>query len=242
MDFQGDAVNEMRVTVALGEAPTHVLNFVLESEMARPSAAGSSPRVAIIIEEAEADLKASRELLSLPGPFTFSVASAEMAREIYQKGHEVLLRLPLESLGTTKEETQEKLRAALRAVPNVKGVSAPLSSTFVEDPARTVLILKEIKEAGLYFIERGQTRESVAYFLARSLGVKAAERNVILDSMKEREAMYQQLVKLSHLALKEGWATAVVRPNPVTASLLKDNIPRLKERGFELVPLSRVAK
>ena len=74
------------------------------------------------------------------------------------------------------------------------------------------------------------------------MGVKAAERNLILDSMKEREAMYQQLVKLSHLALKEGWATAVVRPNPVTASLLKDNIPRLKERGFELVPLSRVAK
>lgn len=253
VDFQGDGLKHMTITVALGTAPTHSLYFLLESEMARASGQVSSARVAIIIDGVEADLRASRELLSLSGPLTFSILfgdplAKEIASEVYQKGHEVLLRLPLEpsraflTMGMSKEEVQEKFRAALRAVPYVKGVNAALSSIFIEDPVKTVLILKEIREAGLYFFDSGQAKDMTASVLAKSLGVKAAERNLIIDNVKDRETTYQQLVKLSHQALKEGWATAVLHPNPVTVSVLKENIPRLKEQGFEVVPLSRIAK
>lgn len=261
VDFQEDGIKEMTVTVALGNAPTHSLHFFQESEMAFTAAAATRPRIAIIIDGVEGDLRASRELVSLKGPLTFSIppgdkSLVDIAGEAYQRGHEVLLRLPLgpqdfvgvhpgsPSLVMTvgKEELQEKFRNALKSLPYVKGVNSPLSSFFIEEPAKTVLILKEVREAGLYFFDSRPAKETVEYILARNLGVKTAERNIVLDNLQEREAVYQQLVKLSHQALKEGWATAIGHPFPVTVSVLKDNLPKLKERGFELVPLSRVVK
>ena len=67
--------------------------------------------------------------------------------------------------------------------------------------------------------------------------VPNTERNVFLDNELGADAIAFQFERLLRLAEKEGTALAIGHPHPQTLALLEQQIPRLRERGIELLPV-----
>jgi hypothetical protein len=66
------------------------------------------------------------------------------------------------------------------------------------------------------------------------------ERNIFIDNSSTDEDIEQQLERLIQLSLSKGRAIGIGHPHPSTIKSLKEMIPKMREMGIELVPLSGV--
>jgi len=238
---------------------THQLTF-LYGKPSLPKIAGR-PKVALVIDDLGAEDQMSQELLHWEVPLTLSILpftpySKSLAQQARQRGKEVILHLPMEPHGypETKPgegvllqemEDQEFLRQLLKdldAVPNIKGVSNHMGSRLMEDPERLIIIMKELKRRGLFFLDSRTTPESTGLQVAEAIGVRATERSLFLDHSQDPEDIKQQLEKLAQLSLETGRAIGIGHPHPSTLKCLKEMIPRMKEKGIEIVPLSSLVE
>jgi hypothetical protein len=100
------------------------------------------------------------------------------------------------------------------------------------------IILTELKKRGLFFLDSRTTPQTMGLQTARSLGVKSGERSVFLDHSQGEEAVKQSLERLTQVALSTGKAIGIGHPHTATIKSLKEMIPRIQEKGIEIVPLS----
>ncbi|MFQ5559014.1 MAG: divergent polysaccharide deacetylase family protein, partial [Nitrospinota bacterium] len=159
------------------------------------------PRVAIIIDDLGWNYTLALRLLKMDADFSFSILpnlkySVKIAEEANKLNREILLHVPMEShenfkefapispLRTTMntEETQSVLSAYLRAVPYVKGINNHMGSKFTENEEGMKTVLLFLREKSLFFVDSLTTPKSVAYVLARKLGVQTARRTVFFDN------------------------------------------------------------
>jgi polysaccharide deacetylase 2 family uncharacterized protein YibQ len=70
--------------------------------------------------------------------------------------------------------------------------------------------------------------------------LRAVERNVFIDNSSTEEDIKQQLEQLIQLSLSKGKAIGIGHPHPSTLKSIKEMIPKLKEKGIEVVPLSEL--
>jgi polysaccharide deacetylase 2 family uncharacterized protein YibQ len=249
------ASDSLKLDIMVQSRTTHQLTFVY----ARPPAlkAVLRPRVAIVIDDLGVDNQIAQEILRWDIPLTFSILpftpySKSLAQQAHQKGKEVILHLPMEPHGYPKarpgegvllhEMDEEKLLRQLSkdidAVPYIKGVSNHMGSRLMEDPEKLRIILRELKRKGLFFLDSRTTPQTVGLETAKSMGTKATERSLFLDHSKDPEDIKQQLEKLAQLSLSQGRAIGIGHPHPTTLQSIKEMIPRMKEKGIEIVPLS----
>jgi polysaccharide deacetylase 2 family uncharacterized protein YibQ len=78
----------------------------------------------------------------------------------------------------------------------------------------------------------------VGLHTAKLIGLKATERSLFLDHSQDPEDIQQQLEKLVRLSLAQGRAIGIGHPFPSTLKSIKQMIPKIKEKGIEIVPLS----
>jgi polysaccharide deacetylase 2 family uncharacterized protein YibQ len=97
-----------------------------------------------------------------------------------------------------------------------------------------------VKRRGLFFLDSRTTPQTVGLQTARSLGLKAAERNVFLDNSTNGKDVKQQLEQLIQISLSTGRAIGIGHPHPSTIQSLKEMIPKIKEKGIEIVSLSDI--
>jgi hypothetical protein len=76
--------------------------------------------------------------------------------------------------------------------------------------------------------------------VAQGVGLKAMERSLFIDHSLDEEDIKQKIEKLISLSLSNGKAIGIGHPHPSTLKSLKAMIPKMKEKGIELVPLSSV--
>jgi polysaccharide deacetylase 2 family uncharacterized protein YibQ len=224
-----------------------------------PCSANVSPRVAIIIDDLGYQLDAGRRAIALPGPVAYAILPAtprgqELARLANERGKEVLLHLPLESVdhGVTSEPgeiTLDMSRAAfgaafaraIESVPCAVGVSSHRGSLLTRHPGHMEWLMEEIAgRGGLFFIDSYTTHHSVALRIARESGVAAVKRDVFLDHERRAETVRKELERLKELARERGAAVAIGHPYPETLEVLEEALPALREQGIELVPLSQL--
>ena len=110
----------------------------------------------------------------------------------------------------------------------------------MEDPDKLKVILTELKKKDLFFLDSRTTSQSVGFQIARSLGVKSGERSVFLDHAQGEQAVMQSLELLIQTALSSGKAIGIGHPHAATIKSLKKMIPRIQEKGIEIVPLSEL--
>jgi hypothetical protein len=108
----------------------------------------------------------------------------------------------------------------------------------MEDPKKIEIILSELKRRELFFLDSRTTPQTKGLQTAKSLGLRVAERNIFLDNSQNEEDVKQQLEKLIHLALSKGKAIGIGHPHPSTIKSLREMIPKMQEKGIEIVPLS----
>lgn len=234
---------------------THQLTFFLSI----PShlKAALHPKVAIVIDDLGGEDKISKELLRWDLPVTFSILpfapfSKRLASEAHRKGKEIILHLPMEPWGYPEtrpgegvllEEMNEgrllnQLSKDIEAVPYIAGVSNHMGSRLMEDPEKMKIVFLELKRRGLFFLDSRTTPQTIGLQVAQSVGLRATERSVFIDHSSTEEDIKRQLEELIQLSLSRGKAIGIGHPHPSTLKLIKEMVPKMKERGIEIVSLS----
>ncbi len=235
---------------------THHLAFVL-SETTTPAKAGPRPKIALVIDDLGGQNRIATELLEWDLPLTLSILpftahAKSIAQQAHEKGKEVILHLPMEPHGYPKVKPGEgvllegmdegslcrQLSKDIEAVPYVKGASNHMGSRLMEDPEKVKIILSELKRRDFFFLDSRTTPQTVGLRVAQGLGMKAMERSLYIDHSLDEEDIREKIEKLIHLSLSTGRAIGIGHPHPETIKSLKEMIPKMKEKGIEIVPLS----
>ncbi|MBP1767241.1 MAG: hypothetical protein H6P98_1356, partial [Candidatus Aminicenantes bacterium] len=172
-----------------------------------------------------------------------------------QNGLEVMMHLPGESLnheegnsqtpglirsGMGKEDVISLVEEGLSRVPYAEGVNNHMGSKITQEEPVMRPILDLIKSRGLYFLDSRTTSESIAFDLARKMGLRAAYRNIFLDSTVGTDFSKQKIIDLLLLSQREGTAIAIGHPFPETLRALRENLRLLKEYGVKPVFASAI--
>ena len=214
--------------------------------------------VAVMIDDLGEHLDEARRVTALPGPVACAILphtthAVTIANLAHAAGKEVLLHLPMESVGDMplgaggitldmdEAEIKQTVQADLASIPFLVGVNNHEGSLMTQHPGDLAWIMQALRSAGPYFyVDSYTTADSVAYEVAREQGVAAARRNVFLDDENTAEsvhAQWQRLLKLAHL---HGFALAIGHPRSATLALLEQELPLLQAEGVTLVPVSRI--
>jgi len=254
------STNSMRILVRRAGSVTHEIEIDT-----RPSAAGSKspasggiPRLAILLDDLGSDRAAAKAIFALHYPVTLSILpghehSTEIALEAHRRGLEVLLHLPMESVGKEQGEAQE-LRPGMQAqqvaalvdeflakVPNVAGVNNHQGSEATSDKALMDELMPVLRDHQLFYIDSRTTAATVAYDAARQAGVPSAFRNVpFLDDVEEVAAVRKQLALAFKGAREKGEVIAIGHPHAATLQALREFLPKAKAEGIQLVPASEL--
>ena len=251
------STESLHVDISVQSRRTHQLTFI----MLQPTTGKAvlRPKIALVIDDLGEERRIARELLEWDFPLTFSILpftpyAKTIAREAHLKGKEVIVHVPMEPHGYPKvrpgegalleEMNEESLRQQLvkdiEAVPYIKGASNHMGSRLMEDPEKVKVILSELKQRRLFFLDSRTTPQTVGMNVAQNLGLKGVERSLFIDHSLDEEDIKQKIEKLISLSLSNGKAIGIGHPHPSTLKSLKEMIPKIKEKGIELVPLSMV--
>ena len=244
-----------------GRTVTLMIHFREASEAradAVPQPPSGSPRLAIILDDLGNDRAAAQTIFAMPYALTISVLpnhphSAEIAQEAHRRGFQVMLHLPMESMGNEHAEAQE-LRPGmsagdvsvlvdnlLQAVPDVAGVNNHQGSQSTANAALMDELMPVLRDHHLFYVDSRTTVATVAYDTAQRFGVRSGFRNVpFLDDVAEVSAVRKQLQLALRDAQKKGDAIAIGHPHPATLQALREVLPDAKAQGVQLVFVSDV--
>ena len=220
----------------------------------------SRPRIAIIIDDLGNSKKVDDEVLAIDAPLTVSVFpllsdSKEAAEKASSNGMEAMLHLPMEPHDYPKANPGEgvlltsmddiaiitQLYEDIKSVPGIKGVNNHMGSKFTEDAERMRIILKQLKDKGLYFVDSKTSPRSKSDKTAREMGLRAGARDVFLDNKQDEGHIIGQIEELKKIARKHGSAIGIGHPYPVTIAALKKAIPGV-EKEFNIVHASELVR
>jgi hypothetical protein len=139
-----------------------------------------------------------------------------------------------------ENEIKALVEESLRMIPHVRGVNNHMGSKITQEEAVMRPILDVLKERNLFFIDSRTTGQSIAYDLARQMGMRAAYRNIFLDSTVGVDFSRKKMTDLFRLSQKNGTAIAIAHPFPETLRALRENLHLLKEYNVRPVFASRI--
>jgi len=220
----------------------------------------ANARLAIIIDDLGSDRAAAEAVFALGYPLTISVLprhehSADIAKEAYQRGFQVMLHLPMQSVANETPESQE-LHAGmpapevaalvdqfLRDVPDAAGVNNHQGSQATADASLMDELMPVLRDHQLFYVDSRTTATTVAYETAQDFGVRSAFRNVpFLDDVAEVAAVRKQVELALRGASEKGEAVAIGHPHPATLQALREVLPKAQAQGVTLVQASQLVR
>ncbi len=215
---------------------------------------GPQARMAIVIDDMGADFKGSERAVLLPPTVTlaflpYAARTRERAREARERGHEILLHMPMEPLGRENpgkgalivglpmDELRERLDEALASFTGFDGVNNHMGSKFTAYEDGMAMVAESLKERQLFFLDSRTSPQTVAQKVARQRGVPAIARDVFLDDDPSYEAVLRQLDEAARIARRKGYAVAIGHPHMATIEAIHAWMASASEKGIEVVPL-----
>jgi len=230
---------------------THILRFILKKKkvalLVDDFGYSNGPVVEAFLNELDIPLTVA----IIPGtPYANLVAE-----KAYKQKKEIVVHLPMQPRqefkgsyrwivleGMPESKIKKLVREAIRDVPHARGLNNHMGSliTTQEKPMRAVL--EVIKRENLYFVDSRSSHNSVAFSLARRMGVRSARNDCFLDN--EREIEYIKERFQSHLeSLKSGRdSVAICHATLTTARAIKEIVSGLEKRKVELVLVSELVE
>lgn len=219
-----------------------------------------SPKVAFIIDDLGYETGVAKKIMELEFPVALSILpflrySEFIAEEGKKNNQEIMLHLPMESNNSStnpgpgaikfymsEEEIRQAVRDCILDFPYAIGANNHMGSKITEDRKIMEIILEEIKEYNLFFIDSITTKNSIAYEVAQEMKIKSAARSVFLDNENDMEYIKGQMLEVQETALKEGVVIAIGHSRINTFYVLKRMVPELVKAGIEIVPVSELVK
>jgi polysaccharide deacetylase 2 family uncharacterized protein YibQ len=266
-DWRGLSALDMRF--GIGKFETHRIEL---KESPRPEDASrrgrpreGAPRVAIVIDDfGYAGPERASEFLEIGVPITISILPGtphahEVAQAARRAGSDVLVHAPMEPLGypeidpgdgallleQSHREIRARLSAAIDDVPQAVGVSNHMGSAFTRDRGRMRTVMAVVRERGLFYLDSMTTPESTGPSEAERAGLPVLRNSMFIDSQLDEKGtvdVARQLDELEAIARRRGAAIGIGHPYPETLRSLKRLLPRLVERGVELVGISALTE
>lgn len=218
-------------------------------------------KIAIVIDDMGISPLYTNEILSLEAPITASFltygnAKKEVAKKAQKKGFEIMLHVPMMphiqaslapvTLDTemSDDEIKEKFAEMLKRYDGIKilGINNHMGSKFTEDEHAMSLIMAELKEKGLYFLDSKTTPKSVGKKVAEEFEVPYIARDVFLDNENDYKYIMGQLLVLEQIAGKKGFVVAIGHPKSETYKALKTWLEHLDYDKFELIHITDLLK
>ncbi len=254
------SANEFRLDLGYKDKLVYQMIFIKDPSIAMHSAQG---KIAIIIDDiGYQDGDEVMRILQSPFPFTFSILpgspnSNKLYRVARNNGKETLIHLPMEALqeevdetdytiyaNMVDEEVRKRVKLALADFPESEGVNNHMGSKITRDRHIMEIILEEIKKDKRFFVDSRTSTSSVAYKIARELQVRSVENNIFIDQNKNdsEEHLRNKLLAMANIAKSKGKVVAIAHPHKNSIKVLLEEIPKLQERGFTFVPVSKLVK
>ena len=220
-------------------------------------------KVAIVIDDIGNDLTIARDLLTLPAPVTLSIFpyaphSREIAKEAEERGHEILMHLPMEPEGypgkgkepgpgalyvkMTPDEIMAQLNKDLDQIPEICGINNHMGSRFTCNSEGMKAVMKVLKKRKKFFLDSKTIASSIGYKIAREEGIPTITRDVFLDNVRDVKRIREQLDRLIEDAEKRGYAVGIGHPHRATYLALKKAVPEYQKMGIEFVYVSTLVR
>jgi polysaccharide deacetylase 2 family uncharacterized protein YibQ len=221
-----------------------------------PATAAATPAhpaaIAIVIDDMGSVAADDRRAIALPREVTLSFlpypgSTPELAREGVKAGHEILVHVPMEPVGSAdpgpnallpdlqSAEIRRRLDWALERVPGYDGINNHEGSKFTADRAALIPVIEDLATRHLFFLDSHTTPASLVVPLSRAFGVMSAARDVFLDDVQTPDAIDAQLAETEAIAKHDGVVVAIGHPHAATLDALAAWTKKLQ--GFELVPV-----
>jgi uncharacterized protein len=212
------------------------------------------PKIAIVIDDMGLDMRDSNRAAALPGFITLSYMPyatrlREQTRDAREQGHELLLHMPMEPVGhddpgpgallvdLPANEIRQRFQTALASFVGFDGVNNHMGSKFTANSAGMEIVIDELRQRNLFFLDSRTSAKSVGESLARQEGLPTIARDVFLDDDITLKAVNAQLERVEYVAKHKGYAVAIGHPHAITLQALEAWLPEAEKQGFELVPL-----
>jgi polysaccharide deacetylase 2 family uncharacterized protein YibQ len=218
------------------------------------------PMIAVVIDDMGVDKRRSAAAITLPRPVTlaflpYAAGVAAQARAARIAGHEILVHMPMEAQDGTRDpgpnallteigddELLRRLRWNLDQFQGYVGVNNHMGSRFTRDRRAMGLMMGELKDRGLLYLDSRTVAESLGPELARESGVPFAGRQVFLDNVQSADGVEARLAEAERIARHNGYAIAIGHPHDATLAALREWLPRAEGEGFVLVPVSAIVR
>ncbi|WP_225446595.1 divergent polysaccharide deacetylase family protein [Paenibacillus rhizovicinus] len=207
-------------------------------------------QVAIVIDDFGNGMTGTPEMMQLPVKFTTAVMpfmpttkqDAELAHKL---GNDVIVHMPMEPVrgkpewlgpgaimtSMSEAEIRKRVEAAIDDVPFAVGMNNHMGSKVTADERVMRVVLTVVKERGLFFLDSRTTYKTVLPKLTAELGVPLLSNQVFLDDVYSTNHIAKQVgVMRKYLENNESCVIIghVGPPGKMTASVLKDAIPRMQ--------------
>lgn len=221
---------------------------------------GDPAKIVIIIDDMGMDRKRSQRVIDLSGPLTLAFLPYApkldgITQDAKAKGHELIIHMPMEPMdsglnpgsialrsGMSDAEIDAMLDKAFSSFQGYVGLNNHMGSRLTRDEKAMTRLMQRLKERNLFFVDSKTIGSSVASTKAAEAGLRYGDRDVFLDHQDTPEFVMKALRQMERVASKKGYAIAIGHPKDSTINALNAWLPTLKERGFELVPVSAVVR
>jgi len=253
-----------------GDALSIVSDRVYVAEAVRkPATSGNRQKtntahkgeIALIIDDFGYRQDMIAEFSAIRRSFTFAVIplkqfSRDAAAKGLASGHQVMLHLPMEPIsgveaseapttirvGMSSSQIRELIDKSAVSLPGVVGVNNHQGSKATADKMTMEIVMKDLKQKGLFFVDSRTNGRSVAAETAQREKVKTTENDLFLDGMADINYIKKQLRTAGEMAVRMGNVTVIGHARPTTAAALREMIPELEAKGIQFVFVSQLVR
>lgn len=217
-------------------------------------------KLAILIDDVGENVSIAKKFFNIKEKLNFAVIpflrdSKKAADYLREKGYNVILHMPMESLGNeylnrktkdlirtnmTQKEIINRFEKGLENIGGANGFNNHMGSKFTSNKKKMEELLKYVKEKNMYYIDSRTTSKSVGYSTAKKLNIKTYYSSIFLDNKKEVNYIEGRIKLAVKETKKHGKLVAIGHYNKITEEALENMIPYIKANGIKLVFLNEV--
>ncbi|WP_053005750.1 divergent polysaccharide deacetylase family protein [Kiloniella spongiae] len=216
------------------------------------------PMIAVVLDDVGVNKRGADLAIELPGAITLAFMTyapdvKAMTAEARKKGHELMLHVPMEPLGSadpgpkalltglSDEEILTRLEWGMAQFDGYIGINNHMGSKFTGWRRGMEVVMSKIEQTDHFFMDSRTSPRSVAASVAASMGVPVLRRDVFIDNdYKNTLEIFKQLKQAERIAKKNGHAIAIGHPHKSTVEVLHKWIKEAETRGFDIVPISKI--
>ena len=231
---------------------THKIVLRFKEQRVISSGSGKA-QLAFIIDDLGYDWPTFDKMMTVPRPMTFAVLphlprSVEQAKTVWEKGYQLIMHLPMEPASkdnpgkgavlTSMRDDQiiATIAEDLAALPQgLIGANNHMGSKATADPRVMEVVLKYLKERGMFFVDSKTAAKSAVATVAQEVGIPYAVNRIFIDNVENLEVVKGQIRKAAQIALRDGKAICIGHVRKYTAEAILQMLDELESMGVKIV-------